>query len=782
MSDETTEKSEAGGSTAESQRAATNWTRYEYIRSRGHRDYCDQALKNERYYLGGGKQWDDAVKESMGGRPTYEQNEIMPALNTAIGYQIHNRMDIGFKPRGGDADDDKAKIFQKVAMQIADENKLHWVETQVFSDGLIEQRGYFDIRMSFEKNVTGDIVIRDEDPMDILPDPDARTYDPEDGWHDVTKTGWMTYDEVEQFYGKEARAKIEGLNLNEPAPGDADEDTPRNHFGDRITGTQFDAFYAEGLIKRVRVIDRQYVQYEMSKVLVNIDTGEIKLSEPLTPDVLSKHLTSGEWIGSKRMMRRVYWLVTTRDVVLHDKKSPYPFFTIVPYFAYFRRGVTAGMVDNAISPQDVLNKSISSAVHIVNSVANSGWKVEENSLVNMTEDDLEETGAETGLVITYRKGTTPPEKIQANQVPTGVDRLIERANMAVKDVTVPDAMRGTPGQEVSGIALQSKQFASQQQLAVPLDNLAKTRHMLGKKIMWFMQNFMTDRRILRITETDPATMRQVHGAAADQRPAARRHLPQRSHRRRIRRGDYRGPVADHVREQPVPAVDGDAEERRAHPRSIRGEALDPRGQERDPRSDDGAAAAGPADRGQGEAFQRPGARGRSHGHGEELGGDVRGDDSRQPRRGEPGRSAARRRDARQRRLHRQERRADHPWTPRARAQCRRAREHASERAAERGARHEGRHGVWKTPATRNDRSLTWPRRKAKTATRRPGIRSPRSTATGAPRTTCAPWHAPKRSRRTRSGSPQRRSAPAGRSRKWKRSSAKTPKATTSSTT
>jgi hypothetical protein len=243
-------------------------------------------------------------------------------------------------------------------------------------------------------------------------------------------------------------------------------------------------------------------------VLVNLDTGDVVLADTLTKDVLSKHLMSGEWIGTKRMMKRIYWLVTTRDVVLHDKVSPYPWFTIVPYFAYFRRGVTAGMVDNAISPQEMLNKSLSSAAHIVNSAANSGWVVEENSLTNMDTEDLEDNGAETGLVVEYGKGAKPPKKIEPNQIPTGVDRLIERSMMAVKNVTVPDAMRGTPGQEISGIAIQSRQFASQQEQALVLDNLARTRHMLANKMLWCMQNFMTDHRILRITETDPATLRQ----------------------------------------------------------------------------------------------------------------------------------------------------------------------------------------------------------------------------------------------------------------------------------
>ena len=63
-------------------------------------------------------------------------------------------------------------------MQIADNNKLDWIEQQVFSDGLImDGRGYFDVRMDFSDHVE-EIRITAKDPLDILIDPDAKEYDP----------------------------------------------------------------------------------------------------------------------------------------------------------------------------------------------------------------------------------------------------------------------------------------------------------------------------------------------------------------------------------------------------------------------------------------------------------------------------------------------------------------------------------------------------------------------------------------------------------------------------
>jgi hypothetical protein len=89
------------------------------------------------------------------------------------------------------------------------------------------------------------------------------------------------------------------------------------------------------------------------------------------------------------------------------------------------------MVRNLISPQEQLNKITSQELHIVNTTANSGWIVESGSLSGMTVDDLEEHGAETGLVLEYNRGSTPPGKIPPNQIPTGLDRISQKSAMHI---------------------------------------------------------------------------------------------------------------------------------------------------------------------------------------------------------------------------------------------------------------------------------------------------------------------------------------------------------------
>lgn len=497
--------------------AAENWARYEYGISRGHRDYTETAKVLEGFYLGGsydsqsvlqaGGQWnqDDLDDLADEGRPAYEINEIKPALDAAIGYQIANRMDISFKPRSGDATKELAEVRSKVAMQIADNNQLHWLETEVFSDGMVQRRGFFDIRMSFEDSMIGELRLTSLDPLDVIPDPDAKSYDPK-YWGDVIVTRFLSLDEIEDLYGVDAKKIAEESSdgfTDDEFGNDADGAT-RNTFGSE---ERFDASFTSGKVRRWRIIDRQQWIRKLMDVAV-YPSGDIR---PLTGDETPEQMAQMEQRGvsvTKRAMKRVRWTVSTVDTLLHDDWSPYDRLTIVPYFPYFRRGKTRGMVDNAVGPQQILNKSISQAIHIINTTANSGWQQEEDQLIGMTTAELSRRGAETGLVITRKKGTQPLVKITSNPMPQGMDRLITLSNQAVQDVTVPDALRGVIEGVESGIAVQSRQHASQQILAVPLDNLARTRNLLASWIDYAISKYYDSERIFRITKSDPATGRE----------------------------------------------------------------------------------------------------------------------------------------------------------------------------------------------------------------------------------------------------------------------------------
>lgn len=472
------------------------WDRYVYCdQTRGHADYCRAAFALDGFYLGGGRHWTDEERQAIDDGLCLEFNEIMPSINAAIGYQIANRLDISYRPRGGNADQQIAEALSKVVMQIADRNQLRWKETDVFADGLIQRRGYFRLGMDYSDNIEGEIRITAVDPMDCIPDPDAKGYDP-DTWADRIVLSWATLDEIESLWGPEARKSAENDAYNNESDfGDNDPGAPRNKFG----GSLWTTYGGEGeeRVVRVRVIDWQRNVYTMCHVELSPEGDVRTLMDSEVPQALARGANI-----VRRMARKVRWTVSTYSHVLHDDWSNMRHLDIVPYFAFFRRGETRGLVDPAVDPQRVLNKAICQFVRILGTAANSGWKIEQDSLSNMTTDELKERGGENGLVLEYVQGSRDPQKIEPTSVPTGIDKIIDRAQAAIRDVTTPEAMRGLQSQELTGIAIQSRQFAAQQQLAVPLDNLGRTRHILASRILEMVQDHYIGPRIFRITEID----------------------------------------------------------------------------------------------------------------------------------------------------------------------------------------------------------------------------------------------------------------------------------------
>lgn len=489
--------------------AELNWKAYQRGLDAGHNEYIEFAQKCDRFYRGGGEQWSDADRKKLEaeGRPVLENNMVLSTLNAVLGEHQNQRADMVFKPAKG-ATAPTATALSKLMMHVQDSNHYRWGEQTVFADGMIEERGYFDIRMDFKENIRGEVSIKTRNPRYVIPDPEAEDYDPKT-WNEVTLIEWMTLDDIQMNYGKSAREKLEGYVAAGAGTYGADsirfEARRDSTFGDTLQNwVTPDA--QDATIRVARIIDRQYRKLSMVRYFIDNQSGERKQIPDAMSDADAARIALAAGLSiTKHVASRVRWVTSCDGVTLHDEWSPYSQLTIVPFFAYFRRGKPFGMVRNLMSPQEQLNKLISQELAIINTTANSGWAVEAGSLVNMSEDELEERGAETGLVLVYRTGKKAPEKIKANSIPTGIDNFAMKAANSIQTISgVSAAMLGSTRPEVSGVALAESTGRGQVQLNVPRENLARTRHLVAERVLDLFKNFYTETRIYQITDyADP---------------------------------------------------------------------------------------------------------------------------------------------------------------------------------------------------------------------------------------------------------------------------------------
>lgn len=496
--------------TAISATARQNHARYVRARDNGHDQYVQLASKLDGFYTGEG-QWDEETRAKLEkeGRPALTFNMILAVINTALGEHVRRDLQLAYKPRRN-ASREVASVLSKLTMQLLHANRFKYLEMMVMADGLIQDRGFFDVRMDFSDHLQGEVKITALDPVTVVLDPDAKEYDPAT-WNEVMVTRWMSLDEIAGLYGKAKAELIEStVAAGDAIRYDSIRFEEKSFAGDQSIGHSYVYDAADSTenrdIRSVRVVERQYYRWVEERMFVDPATGDMSEVPGGWDEARAEAfaLQMGLMLHS-RPGRRVRWTVSADQVELYDDWSLYRTFTVVPFFPYFRRGTPFGMIRNLVGPQEYLNKTRSQELHIVNTTANSGWTVEEGTLVNMTEDELEERGAETGLVLVHARNSNAPQKIQPNQVPSGLDRISEKAAFAIREISgVNDGMLGMSAPSVSGVALDRKTAQGQVQLEVPAQHMELTRRLLGEKILELVQDFYTEERVLHVTyDHDP---------------------------------------------------------------------------------------------------------------------------------------------------------------------------------------------------------------------------------------------------------------------------------------
>lgn len=480
------------------------WVRFVQTRDRGHLAFLEKADRCDKMFVG--EQWDtaDANALLLQRRPALTINKIISTIGTLLGEQIDNRAEVLFRPSGG-ADAATAEALTKVWQQMAQDNQLPWARSEWFADGLIRSRGFLDVRLDFADNMQGEVKITNLNSKNVVVDPDAEEYDP-DKWMDVFVTKWMTPQDVAILYSE---ADAEYLKLKEGSSfvyGYDSIERVRDRFGGALPlSSYYGTPEPNGVRRNIRVLDRQYRKLDKQLHFVDVKTGDMRpVPAAWDRDRIAQFLerTGGTLSTTKKLVKRIRWTVTADNVVLHDDWSPYKHFTVVPYFPYFRYGRTVGIVEQLISSQELLNKVSSQELHVVNTSANSGWKIRAGALKNMSIEELEQKGATTGLVMEL-DDVSNAEKIVPNATPQGLDRISYKAEEHIKTISaVSDSMQGFDREDVAAKAIAYKQQRGVAGMSKVLDNLERSDYLLARNVLDIVQEFYTEERLVTIIKGD----------------------------------------------------------------------------------------------------------------------------------------------------------------------------------------------------------------------------------------------------------------------------------------
>lgn len=507
----------------------------------GMRDWAEKAKKAVEYYEN--KQWRaaDLAKLKAEGRPPLTINKIRPLVNLVLGYHLNNRTDISYKP-GNDmiGTDEIAGALSHVSKHISQVSDLPSIDGEVFLDGCLTGRGFYDSDFSFEHNDFGEHIWRACDPFAKYLDPEADQYDLNSGTF-IMDRRWLSIDEIGFYFGKRAQELLQPMVSGGSFSGmpngffeREDEVTPWRRFGGEgegeaaLFGNQL-LDYVDTARKNVQTLCIEHYVPVWQWHFIDAETGD---REPI-PEHFSRediiailkfaHDQGDPIMVQKRQRRRVRWTYLAADLIVFDDWSPFETFRTIPYFPYFRRGQTQGMVEFLTDSQDEINKRRSSRLNIINRAAAGGWIYPKGSLDAQQKANLELFGSSPGFQLEYdtKNGqlqNAKPEQITPGTNPIAHAQLEAEAEGDLNDIAGinKDAM-GKNDKVQSGLAIQSKQRQSIIGLEGFLSNFSRTKRLQGMKQLEVIQSHYTEPRIIRIIGegnepiTQEINQRTAHG-------------------------------------------------------------------------------------------------------------------------------------------------------------------------------------------------------------------------------------------------------------------------------
>lgn len=514
---------------------AERWQRSAFAQQR----WAERAKKAVDFFEG--RQWteDQLRKMTAGRRPALQFNIIAPLVRLVLGYNAANKSDITFLPgQDSRATEQVAEALTRIEKVISDGCDLPFIDTEVFMDGLVTGRGYYDTRLDWETNDLGEIKSNAADPFSVYLDPDASTYDLNGDHSYLQQSKFVSLDEIEGAFGKRVMELLKPFCLGQTplAPVSSliidDEISPVRTFGERHDNDMafWDTFYSlvgdfvDTRRRTIRMIETQYKVREERNVIIDLETGDKKvLPEDWNQDKIQKALLYGKMVGNplvvqKRMVERLHWTTMAGDLILYDAPSQYDRYTLDPYFPYFRRGMTRGMVEDLIDPQIEKNKRRSARIEIASKTANGGWMYHEQSLDPKQERALQRWGSTPGTNIKW-KGERAPEQIEPNTPPQSHKFLEEDADADVMRIAgINEAALGQEMNVQSGRAIQAKQRQAVLSIQSYMDNQKRTKGLLGATHLSIMQNHYTEQRLYRIMGKDGKFSQIMLNQAVQEQP------------------------------------------------------------------------------------------------------------------------------------------------------------------------------------------------------------------------------------------------------------------------
>jgi len=465
----------------------------------------------EEFAFVAGDQWDAEDRSTLSeqGRPCITFNRTLSIIKAVAGTEINGRHETRYIPRSSE-DVKVNEVLTAASQWMGDECDAEDEQSEAFQHSVITGMGWTEVRMDYEDDPNGKYVEEWVDPLEMYWDGKARKKNLVDASR-VHHVRTMPIEEARRLFPGFGDDELHAGWAVSSTMGDVTKtDEEKRHREENVQGIP--------TLKEVTIVRTQWFDREEYVLVLDPFTGqtiekspdEFALIEQRYNQLMEMSVAQTQAIPelkSARLTRKVYKQAFTGGVVLEVGPAPckdHFSFQCITGERDRNENSWFGLVRLMRDPQKWANKWLSQTLHIMNSTAKGGIIAEKKAFDDQRQ--AEDTYASPDVITWANDGAISEGKIMPKPgqgFPQGHQQLLEFAISSIRDVTgINLELLGMRDANQPGILEAQRKQAAMTILATMFDSLRRFRKIVGRIRLYFIQEYMSDGRLIRIVGDD----------------------------------------------------------------------------------------------------------------------------------------------------------------------------------------------------------------------------------------------------------------------------------------
>jgi hypothetical protein len=456
-----------------------------------------------------GDQWPDQDKAMLINqqRPVIVFNRILTFIKAVAGMEINGRHEISYIPRNTQ-ETAVNEVLSAASKWMADNCDGEDEESDSFQKCMAVGMGWCEHRLSYEEEPQGLYIEESLDPLEMYWDCKSRKKNLSDARR-MARVRKMPLGDAQRLFPDFTAEELDAKWVLGSEPTEPEKTLEERRIRTENVSLPDDS--TEVTLVHMQWWEREdyhLVADPTSGQKIQLDTKQFRtLNERLAVIGFPKSM-----LQSVKMTKKVYKQAFIGSRVLVCESGPIPdrfSWTCVTGESHHNKGTWFGLVRTLRDPQMWANKWLSQGLHILNTTAKGGLLAETGAFEDQRQ--AEENYAKPEGIVWMAKGALSSQsgaKIQpkpGSGVPDGILELMQYAVDSLRTVSgINLEMIGQKDINQPGVLEAQRKQAGMTVLATMFDSLRRSRKQIGRIRLYYIQNFLSDGRLIRIAGQDGA--------------------------------------------------------------------------------------------------------------------------------------------------------------------------------------------------------------------------------------------------------------------------------------